>query len=56
MCFEYYESSIKNCIDLHDTEGVYELINKASNDKDISNKEFNELYEIAKFTLENTSL
>ena len=52
MCFEYYESSIKVCIQYNDADGVYELIAKANNDRDINNKEWDELYELAKPILE----
>ena len=52
MCFEYYESSINACIQYGDGDGVYELINKANNDRDISYKEWDSLYELSKPVLD----
>ena len=44
MCFEYYESSINACIQYKDADGVYELINKANNDKIYSRENYLKKY------------
>ena len=56
MCFEYYESSINACIQYKDIDGVYELISKANNDRDINYKEWDSLYELVKPILESAEV